>query len=512
MISRDGYNTSLWQQDVPPYVSAGKPSQEETYDIVIAGGGITGVSTALQLQQSGKKCLLIEAENLGFGTTGGTTAHINTLLDTPYTTIIKNFNKETAQQVAALAKQAIALIKSNIEQYQIECGFEETTACLFAQDKKEQDELDEITDNSRSVGLDIAFTSDIPVPVPFTKAIRVSGQAKFNPLLYVYGIAAAFEEKGGVILQHCRLTEIQEGESVQVITTLGTFTAKDLVFATHIPPGVNLLHLRCVPWRSYAMAVRLHDNRYPEALSYDMKDPYHYYRTQEVNGKNYLIAGGEDHQTGHHQNTEQCFLKLESHIRKYFDVEEISYKWSSQYFEPADGLPYIGPLPGHSANIYVATGFGGNGITYGTVSAILLNSMLQKGASAFNSIFDPNRIKPIAGFKSFIGHNAKVVKQFVEKFFSGEELQEMADMAPGEGRVVEYEGHKLALYKNEEGALHAVNPACTHLKCEVKWNSTERTWDCPCHGARYSYDGKVLTGPASADLKVIQIGEPARQH
>jgi hypothetical protein len=198
-------------------------------------------------------------------------------------------------------------------------------------------------------------------------------------------------------------------------------------------------------------------------------------------------------------------LNLESHIRKHFSVKEIAYRWSSQYYEPADGLPYIGHLPGHPGNIYVATGYGGNGMTYSQVAALTLKKILLNEETSYADLFNPNRIKPVAGFKNFIQHNADVVKQFVGKWFSGDDLQDIAELAPGEGRIVNYNQHKIALCKDEEGALHAVNPACTHLHCQVKWNMAEQSWDCPCHGARYSYDGKVLNGPADADLESIPL-------
>jgi len=505
MIKRDGSCTSLWQDSVDKYASTNTAERNYLYDIIIVGGGITGISTALLLQRSGKKCLLLEAANLGFGTTGGTTAHLNTLLDTPYTTISKNFGKEKAKLVAQAASDAIELIKENIEQYKIDCGFEEADAFLFAQDDKQDKELEDILEASADAGLDIKYSNDIPIPVPFTKAVRVKGQAKFHPLKYVYALATALEKEGGIIIQDCRVTGVEDNETLKVETTKGIFKSKDLVYATHIPPGVNLVHLRCVPYRSYAMAVTLSDDNYPENLAYDMYDPYHYYRTQKVDGQNYLIAGGKDHKTAHEENTEQCFLKLEAHIRKYFSVDEIAYKWSSQYFEPADGLPYIGHLPGHPKNIYVATGYGGNGMTYSNVAALTLKEILLNEETKYADLFDPNRIKPVAGFTNFIKHNADVAKLFVEKWFSREELQQLVDLAPGEGNVVVYNKHKVALYKDDDGVLHAVNPICTHLKCEVKWNSAERSWDCPCHGARYSYDGKVLTGPTDRDLEAIRI-------
>jgi glycine/D-amino acid oxidase-like deaminating enzyme/nitrite reductase/ring-hydroxylating ferredoxin subunit len=505
MIQRDGANASLWQSTVSPYETSNLPDNNLVYDVIIVGGGITGISTALLLQEAGKNCLVLEAANLCFGTTGGTTAHLNTLLDTPYTTISRNFGKEDARLVHSATTEAIDLVRQHVNVFNIDCGFTGADAYLFAQDAKQEKELEDIFEASRDAGMKMEYIDNLPVPLFFSKAVKASGQAKFHPVRYVYALADAFEKAGGVIVQHCRVTGVENNETVKVESEQGVFKAVDLIYATHIPMGVNLLHLRCIPNRSYAMAVTLTDNKYPTDLAYDMYDPYHYYRTQKVNGRDYLIVGGKDHKTAHEENTDRHFLELETHIREHFAVKEISYRWSSQYFESADGLPYIGHLPGQPENIYVATGYGGNGMTYSTVAAITLKRMLLNQDTKYMDLFDPNRIKPVAGFTNFIKHNADMVKQFVGKWFSGEELNEIADLAPGEGRIVSYNKQKIGLYKDEEGTLHAINPVCTHFKCEVKWNGAEKSWDCPCHGARYSYDGEVLTGPADKGLEPISI-------
>ena len=507
MINRDGANVSLWQDSVQPYKPGKAAATRQVYDVIIVGGGITGVSTALRLQDSGKKCLLLEAVNLCFGTTGGTTAHLNTLLDVPYSEISKKFSRDTSKTVADATKDAIQLVGKNITQYDIDCGFSGANGYLFAANGKQEDELESLLKASKEAGLDIDYCDNLPVPCSFTKAVRASGQAKFHPLPYVYALAKAFEKAGGVIQQDCRVTGVDENGVLEVETTVDIYRTRNVVYATHIPPGVNLLHLRCIPYRSYAMALTLAHNNYPEDLSYDMEDPYHYYRTQEVNGRSYFIAGGKDHKTAHEDNTSNRFLQLESHLGKFFDIKEINYQWSSQFFESADGLPYIGHLPAHPENIFVATGFGGNGMVFSSVAALVLSEMLTTGKNKYDNIFNPNRVKPVAGFSNFISHNADVVKQFVGKWFSHEQLEELSNLAAGEGRVVEFENQKLAIYKSMEGQIYALNPACTHLKCEVKWNNAERSWDCPCHGTRYHYDGTVITGPADQDLEKIEIRE-----
>ena len=504
MIKRDGCNISLWQQSADEYLSTNKIASSIVYDVVIVGGGITGISTAFHLQKAGMNCLVLEAHELCFGTTGGTTAHINTLLDTPYSTIEKKFSKEKSKLVADSVKEAVSTIKDTIKKYDIECDFKTTSATLFAETDQQQKELDKISEATTDAGIKNDFVNKISIPVDFLKAMRVDEQAKFNPVRYVHRLAEEFEKVGGTIVQQCRVISADENETVTVETSNGKFIGRFLVYATHIPPGVNLLHFRCVPMRSYAMAVTLKDDNYPEDLLYDMYDPYNYYRSQEIDGHNYFIAGGYDHKTAHEENQGYCFLKLESHIRKYFDVKEIAYKWSSQYYESPDGLPYIGQLPGHD-KILVATGFGGNGMPYSAVAALLLTKMITNQDSPYKELYDPNRLKPVAGFTNFVSHNADVVKQFASKWFSHEELHDLAELATEEGKIVNFKDGKVAIYKDKDGGIHALSPTCTHVGCEVKWNNAELTWDCPCHGARYSYDGRVMNGPATKNLAKANI-------
>lgn len=472
------------------------------------------MATALLLQRSGRKCLVAEAHNLCFGTTGGTTSHLNSFFDTSYDMIRSDFGEDAAQLVARATRRSLDLFKAHVREYNIDCGYEEKDGYVYAQDEKQVKELDKMYEAAKEAGVTVEYTDTVPVPVSFIKAIVYRGQAQIHPTRYVYALAKAFEEAGGVIAQNCPVNGYDGSDELTIDTGLGPVKAKHLIYATHIPPGINLLHFRCAPYRSYAMAFRLKDGAYPNGLAYDMYDPYHYYRTQDVDGEKFLIVGGEDHKTAHEKNTEACFKNLESHTRKHFQVEAAAFRWSSQYFEPSDGLAYIGHLPHNSGNVWVATGYSGNGVTYSHIAAITLSELITQGHSEFADLFNPNRVKPVAGFASFVKENVDVVAEFIGKRISREKLTDLADMAAGEGRVVKYEGESIALYKDESGVLHAVTPVCTHAKCIVGWNSAEKSWDCPCHGARYSVDGEVLTGPARkglprVDLEELSAGKPA---
>jgi glycine/D-amino acid oxidase-like deaminating enzyme/nitrite reductase/ring-hydroxylating ferredoxin subunit len=507
-MKRDGANKSLWQDKLPDYKPGNFEVKDIIYDVVIVGGGVTGITTAYELQKRGLQCLIAEAHSLCFGTSGGTTAHLNTFFDKTYAEVVSDFGKKESELLATAARDAIELYKNNIGYLMIDCEFSEHDGFVFAQNEKQQDELEKMYSSSLEAGVEVKFAGKIPVNIPFVKALSFPGQAQIHPVKYVYGLASAFEEKGGRILENCFITAVDQGEINTLHYNGRALQAKHVVYATHTPPGVNLLHMRCAPYRSYVMAIELEDGNYPDGPAYDMEDPYHYYRTQETNGKKYLIAGGEDHKTGHEENTEQPFDKLENYLRGVFKIKEIKFKWSSQYFEPVDGLPYIGQLPGAGENILVATGFGGNGMIYSHVAAKVLTEIITKSPDAYDGLFKPSRIKPFAGFSSFVKENADVAATLIKGVFSSDHLRDLEKMADDSGRVVKMDHESMALYKDDSGSVFALHPVCTHLKCVVTWNQTEKSWDCPCHGARYATDGTVLTGPSTRHLNKIEIPVP----
>jgi glycine/D-amino acid oxidase-like deaminating enzyme/nitrite reductase/ring-hydroxylating ferredoxin subunit len=506
-MDRDSKTLSLWQEVVPFINTNGNATHEDAYDVIVVGAGITGMTTALLLQEAGKKCLVLEARNIGFGTTSATTAHINTVLDTPYTEIIQKFGKENAKLVARAAKDAINQIKEKVDQYQIACDFEFRDGYIYAEDEEESKILDDIYGAIQQVGIDVAYANQLPVPVGFTKAIKFAGQAQFHPVKYLLALAEAFTEKGGIVIEGALVDKVDENDGIQnVQTNAGLYRARDVVYATHIPPGLNSLDFKCAPYRTYVLGIELNEEHlYPEALVYDSKDPYHYFRTAYLDDRKILIIGGNDHKTGHNENTEHIFTELEAYARSHYDIQSVPYKWSSQYYEPADGLPYIGLFPGGNDHLYVGTGYGGNGMIYGTLSGKILSDLILSGKNEYADLFSPARIKPVAAFKNFVKENFDVAKHFIADRFGIEKLDEFADIGKEEGRIVKYREENIAIYKDEYGVLKALSPVCPHAGCMVNWNNAEKSWDCPCHGARYDIDGALLNGPSTSPLKKIDL-------
>ncbi len=516
-MQRDGHRHSLWQDTTKNVVNGMAPAADALFDVLIVGAGITGITTALALTQGGLRCAVLEARNVGFGTTGGTTAHLNTVLDFGYDRVAKNFGVEAARTLASGLTRAMGMITTNVAQHAPDCGHSVVPSYTFSATDKENEALQDLMDATRAAGIPTEEVATLPIARTFKSVMRVPNQAQFHPGRYVHGLAKAYTALGGTLLERCRVTGVEEGDVITATTDQGVIRAKKLIYATHIPPGVNVLHFRCAPYRSYVLSVKLSDEaKYPDALVYDMEEPYHYYRTQHIDGQPYLIVGGEDHKTGHEENTDARLRALEAHVRTHFPVAEVTHAWSSQYFEPTDGLPYIGGLPGGGENMFVATGFGGNGMMLGTLAAIALCDHLLRGDTGYTKLFDPKRVSVVAGFASFAKEAADVVGHLLATPFLPDRIEGAEELAPGEGRLVRMNGEAMGLFKDEDARLHGVSLACSHIKCTVAWNSAERSWDCPCHGSRFDVDGAMLTGPARKDLlRVVREGyanetEPAQ--
>jgi glycine/D-amino acid oxidase-like deaminating enzyme/nitrite reductase/ring-hydroxylating ferredoxin subunit len=504
---RDSKTLSPWQRGPFTLDNAADIFAEGTlYDALIVGGGITGLTTALLLQKQGKQCILAEAQTIGFGTTGGTSAHLNTFFDATYADIESDFSEEAAKLVAQCGKESFTMIADLIKEYAIDCDLEYKDGYLYAETDDEVKVLDEILAASQRAGIEVVEADENGVKVPFKKSIVFKKQGQFHPLKYIFGLARAFVDAGGVIMEHgfIRETEFADGVHSAKGDNL-IIKAKNLVYATHLPLGINVLDFKCAPYRSYVLGIKLTDDSgYPDALSYDSKDPYHYYRSHIIEGQKYLILGGEDHKTGH-EDPDAAFETLETYVRQYYDVADITFKWSSQYYIPSDGLPYIGQLPGGDDNLYIATGYNGNGMMFGTLAGKMISDAITGKENVYADLFSPSRIKPVAGFMDFVKENADVAYHFVADRFSAEKIESLKELEAGTGTIVKYDNQKLAVYKNEQGKVTALNPVCTHTGCIVNFNHAEQSWDCPCHGGRFDTDGKVLTGPPRKDLQQIDI-------
>jgi|SRR5215217_3834564 len=493
---------SLWTLTTPPRDFPALAGDLEV-DVVVIGGGITGLTTAWLLKRAGKRVAVLEMNRILSGQTGQTTAHLTELLDTPYTTLRRDFGEKGARLAASSSRAALEQVATLVEELGLDCDFQRVPMFRYAETSRQWASLEQECSAARDAGLHASLTQVVPLPFPVKGALRVEDQALFHPRKYLLGLVDRLIGEGCFIFESTRVKEVQDGVPCRVVTDRGTVTAAAVVEATHSPLNRVLLQTKLYPYRSYAVAGPL-DGPLEPAQYYDSQEPYHYIRTQPVDGRMYVIIGGEDHKVGAEEDTGQRYAALEDYARKHFPVKALTHRWSGQVIEPADGLPYIGRNAA-SRHVYVATGFSGTGMTFGTLSGMLISDLILGRQNPYSALYDATRVKPLAGAKDFIQENAEVAFRFIADRLARPDGKHLSEVAPGEAKILEVDGQKVAVYREEDGTSHAVSPVCTHLGCHVHWNGAERSWDCPCHGARYSPTGKVLNGPAVKDLPSCKL-------
>jgi glycine/D-amino acid oxidase-like deaminating enzyme/nitrite reductase/ring-hydroxylating ferredoxin subunit len=462
-------------------------------DVAVVGGGITGLTLAALCAESGRRVVLLERNRLGSGTTGRTTAHLTAGLDVEYKTLVSRFGEEHARRVIESVQRSIDEIERRAG---AGCGFRRMPGYRFSESARDLPRLEEEAAFARKLGLDADLVSDTPLPFACAGALRLEAQAAFQPLAYLGVLVETIRRAGGRIFEHSPV--IEATDDGVALAHGPRVEAAHVVDATHTPVGlVPSVQTRVAAWTSYVVAARL-ERPLPHALYWDCEDPYHYVRSFDDAG-DVILVGGEDHRTGGEVDPYTRFAALESWARIRFPVVRFEARWSHELFEPADGLPYIGPLPGARTRL-VATGYSGTGMTFGTVAALALHELVTTGESALEPLYTPSRLKPLASAGAVVEENMRIGWRFVADRFRGRG-ESLDDLGRDEGRVLHVDGEQLAVYRDVRGDLHFLSPRCTHMSCIVAWNDAEKTWDCPCHGGRFHRTGKVFYGPPTADLE-----------
>jgi glycine/D-amino acid oxidase-like deaminating enzyme/nitrite reductase/ring-hydroxylating ferredoxin subunit len=499
------FRPSLWQATVHQPDLASVPLPDST-DVLVVGGGITGLTTALRLQQGGRKTTLIEARVTAAGESGLTTAHLTEALDARYYSICDRIGRDAARLAAGMSREAIEQIAAFVADHSIDCAFERVPGFLYTDDADDSTELEKELEASREAGLDCSFTRDVPLPFEIAGAIRYENQAQFHAGAYLLGLAAAFRQAGGTVIERTRFLSIEEDTPSRVVTDRGVLTANDVVLATNVPVNNRLfLITKAHSYRTYALAVEAPEAAIGKGLFWDTAEPYHYIRLQEWSGKKWLIIGGCDHKTGENEETEESYAALEHYSRRRFGIGEPAFRWSGQVIEPIDGLPYVGRNSG-SEHLWVATGYSGQGMTMGTTAGIVLSDLLLGKGNHFAELLSPRRIELSTAFE-YIAENVDFPKELVLQHLLRRDVEKigLAQIAPGEGKIVQLDGKKVAAARGTDGTLFTLSPTCPHMGCAVRWNRAESSWDCPCHGSRFSLDGTMLNGPAATDLRPFEV-------
>jgi glycine/D-amino acid oxidase-like deaminating enzyme/nitrite reductase/ring-hydroxylating ferredoxin subunit len=493
-----GHETLWWKTvEMPEYPELGGDARA---DVAIVGGGITGLTAARLLVAEGKRVAVLEQGRIGGGTTGGTSAHVTQVPDLRYRDLRSKWGTDSLRTVVESSRAALDRIARLITEDAIDCDFARIPAYLYTESAEEVSKLEEEAEAAREAGMAAGLVREVPLPFPVAAAVHYEDQARFHPLSYLAALARTVHRNGGRVHEGTRVVEVEAGEPCRVRTERGTVTADTVLFATHTPAGFSLLHAELEPLRSYVLALKLRNGEPPDGLFFDTADPYNYTRRQG----DLLLVGGKDHKTGEDGKPEESYRALEEYARQRWEVESIPYRWSAQFYDPPDGLPLIGRAL-TSKHVFVATGYSGVGMVFGTLGGMLLADFALERENPWAEVYRPSRIKPLAAGPHVAKLNLEVAATFVKDRVTLPKIHDLSEVRAGEGRVVELGGEKLAVYREESGALHAVSPVCTHAGCLVHWNAAEKTWDCPCHGGRYTPDGKVLEGPPVKGLAPVDV-------
>jgi glycine/D-amino acid oxidase-like deaminating enzyme/nitrite reductase/ring-hydroxylating ferredoxin subunit len=480
-------------------------------NIVVIGAGIAGLTTAYFLARAGKGVIVIDDGPIGGGMTARTTAHLTCALDDRFTELERLFGEDGSRLAAQSHAAAIDEVERIVRTENIDCEFERTDGYLFASPEGSLELLNEELEAVFRAGLsDVQKLDRAPLEFFDTGVcLHFPRQAQFHPLKYLTGMAQAIERDGGQIFTGTHADDISGGDAAHV-STRGGYTIKcdAVVVATNSPVNDRVvIHTKQAPYTTYVVGARIPRGSVPRVLlwdgPFDTHAAYHYIRVAREDDHDVLIVGGEDHKSGQHNDGAQRWGKLEQWTRNRFPmVEEIEFRWSGQVMEPVDSLAFIGRNPDDDDNVFIATGDSGMGMTHGTIAGRLLTDLIMERENPWTELYDPSR-KTAKALTDFLEENVNVAAQYADLVSPGE-VESIDNIAKGEGAIIRRGLSKAAVYRDQNGVVHATSAVCRHLGCIVAWNSAEKTWDCPCHGSRYDRFGEVINGPANKPLKTTE--------
>ena len=480
----------------------------QRYDVAVLGAGITGITTALLLKRAGARVVVLEMGRVCQGVTGYTTAKVTSLHQLVYAELASSFGHDTAQVYGAANEAAIERIAAFVRDLDIDCAFERRPAVTYTLDGERVDRLEAEADTAARVGLPARFVTDTDLPFAVAGAVRFDNQAQFHPRDYVLALAEAVEGEGCAVYERSRVVDVRDGSPCRVETPDGTVEADHVVVATHLPLlDRGFFFAMAHPSRSYAIAARV-DSAVPEGMYINVERPTRSVRPYVREGQRMLIVGGEGHKPGEDDDEARHWESLAAWATRHFPITSIDYQWSAQDYSPVDKLPYVGRLLPVSPGIWTATGFRKWGMTLGTAAAMILADLIQGRTNPWAQTFDPNRVTPAQSARSFVTENLDVARHFVRDRLALPGRDALTTLAPGEGVVVRVGTQAYAVSRDEHGDWRSLSPVCTHMGCHVRWNTAERSWDCPCHGSRYAPDGTVIHGPAVRHLDPKALPDP----
>ncbi len=490
---------SYWLASTP---TTNYPTLEEDIDvdIVIIGGGLAGISCAYLLQKEGFNIALIEADKICQGATAHTTAKITSQHRLIYNKIKTQLGIELAKQYAQANETAIREIEKLINEHKINCDYTLQPAFVYTKEEKYIKQIEAEVKTASELGIKASYVEEIPFPIPIYAAVRFDNQAQFHPRKYVLSLAKIIHDNNVLIYENTRAVNIEKDGKYIIITERGRKIKAERVIITTQYPFYNkkgMYFSRLYPKRSYIIGIRAKE-KFPGGMYINAEEPPRSLRSHNTDEGELILVVGSNHTTGQKEDTEKNYEELINFAKDIFTVESIPYRWSTQDYTTPDGIPYIGQFASDTPNLYVATGFQKWGMTNSMVAAMLIRDLILKGKSQWQDVYKPSRKNIIPAAKTFLIENLKVAQNLLEGKISS--LPDNLEVKPGEAKVVKINGERVGIYKDQEGQLHLVNTTCPHMGCELNWNKAEKSWDCPCHGSRFTYKGEIIEGPAVKPL------------
>lgn len=477
-------------------------------DICIIGGGITGLSIAYYLNQYKIKNVILEKDEIGNRTTGGSTAKITSQHGLFYKYLIDSEGEEFAKKYYEANEKAISNIEKIIKDENIECEFERASSYVFTQSIDDVQKIKDEVEAVKKIGgyARLVEAHEIKVPLKIQTAIEFPNQAQFNPYKYVKSLAKICSQRHTDIYENSKVVDLEDIDSKYIITldNGNTVKAKYVVIATKYPiinfPG--LYFLKMYQSTSNAIVVDPKTDLF-DGMYINSEDPTISLRTIQDGERRLLLVAGFDHKTGAEIGLQESYNYLEKVAKSMYPKCEVLYRWNTEDTIPLDKIPYIGEFSNLMPRIYVATGYKKWGMTSSNVAANIIVDKIMGNENEYEEIFKATRMEPIKNIKE-VGNIVKesVYSLVLHKLEIPKETLEQ--IQKDHGKVVEIEGKKVGVYKDSQGNLFKVRPICMHLGCELNWNNLDKTWDCPCHGSRYTYKGELIYGPSVKNLATYE--------